>query len=127
MKKPNPEFHKILEELAQLHDTKNQDYANPEDGDPTMNLREVTRFGMPASTGIWVRCTDKWCRFGNWYKKGVYAVAEEKVEDTVKDLIVYLCLWLSEFRHEKQVKAYNDLADDQPESSEYDPNGVLGF
>ena len=52
MARPNPEFHKILEELAKLHDTKNQDYANPEDGDPTMNLREVTRFGMPASTGI---------------------------------------------------------------------------
>ena len=123
MVRPNPEFHKILEELAKLHDIKNQDYANPEDGDPTMNLREVSRFGMPASTGIWVRCSDKWCRFGIWYKKGVYAVAEEKVEDTVKDLIVYLCLWLAEFRHEKEIKAYEQ----QPSSKDYDPDGVLGF
>ena len=50
-------------------------------------------------------------------------MAEEKVEDTVKDLIVYLCLWLAEFRHEKEIKAYEQ----QPSSKDYDPDGVLGF
>ena len=119
MTKGNPEFHSILRELGDLHDLKNKDYANPEDGDPLFNLKEVTRFGMPSSTGIWVRCTDKWCRFGNWYKKGIYAVESEKVEDTVKDLIVYLCLWLMEYRAERRKEAVNN--------DRNDPSQVLGF
>ena len=119
MKKGNPDFHAILKELGDLHDLKNKDYANPEDGDPLFNLREVARFGMPSSTGIWVRCTDKWCRFSNWYKKGIYAVESEKVEDTVKDLIVYLCLWLMEYRAERRKEAVNN--------DRNDPSQVLGF
>ena len=119
MTKGNPNFHAILRELGDLHDLKNKDYANPEDGDPLFNLREVSRFGMPSSTGIWVRCTDKWCRFSNWYKKGIYAVASEKVEDTVKDLIVYLCLWLMEYRAEKMKQAVD--------KDRNDPSQILGF
>jgi hypothetical protein len=121
---PNPDFHLILKELGDLHDLKNQDYANPEDGDPLFNLREVSRFGMKSSTGIWVRCTDKWCRFGNWYKKGVFVVASEKVEDTVKDLIVYLCLWLMEFRNEKRIEAYTNQEEDlDPDSVKFNIEG----
>ena len=61
MTKGNPEFHSILRELGDLHDLKNKDYANTEAGDPLFNLKEVTRLGMPTSTGtlykphIWVR------------------------------------------------------------------------
>lgn len=56
----NPAFTKLLEEIAALHDSKNNDYAN--DADPLSNLRKCEAMGVPAFKGVLVRLTDKWSR-----------------------------------------------------------------
>ena len=56
----NPAFNKLIDEILELHESKNSDYA--QDTDPLSNLRRSTRLGIPAWKGVIVRLTDKWSR-----------------------------------------------------------------
>lgn len=56
----NPKFHALLKEIADLHDSKNHDYAH--DRDPLSNLRECEQLGVEAWRGVLVRKSDKWAR-----------------------------------------------------------------
>lgn len=86
------EMKKIFDECLSIVDKKNKDYAN--DTDPFLNLRTCESFGIAdTETGMLVRMTDKFTRICNLIHKDP-DVADEKIDDTIKDLINYLSLLL---------------------------------
>jgi len=89
---PSPKFYELLEQIKNLHDLKNSDYAT--DQDPFSNFRECERFGIPAWKGVLVRMSDKFCRICNLVKKD--EIKNEPLEDSFMDLAVYslICLLL---------------------------------
>lgn len=86
-------FHEILKELGDLHELKNKDYGR--EGDPYANVRGSLDWGVPAWVGAMVRATDKVKRLQQYVRSGT--LANEGVEDSLRDLAVYaiigLVLW----------------------------------
>lgn len=87
------EFHRILKQVADLHDKKGQDYGS--ETDPFQNVRNSVDFGVPAWLGCMIRANDKMKRLQTYAKRG--SLANESVEDAFLDLAVYaiigLVLW----------------------------------
>lgn len=80
------ERHKQLcSESLELMKAKNQDYGADED--PFRNFRE---FG---ALGILVRMSDKLARLRTFTERKEFAVKNEAVEDSVKDIINYAILF----------------------------------
>ena len=67
------------------------DYAG--DFDPLANFRMCQQFGVSLEHGIMVRLSDKISRIGRLLNKE-NAVADEKIEDSIEDAIVYLSILL---------------------------------
>ena len=103
MRKGHPRFYELLEQIADLHERKNSDYA--EDNDPLSNLRQCKQIGLPAWKGVIVRLMDKWDRTKRLTIKGEAAVKSETLTDTLMDTAVYslLCIVLLE-EAEEEVK-----------------------
>lgn len=84
-------LHKQLtDEALNLMKLKNQDYAKGDD--PFLNFRSAQVVGVEVSRGILVRLLDKLSRAGNLIGKEP-AVTEEKLKDTVLDIINYAILF----------------------------------
>jgi hypothetical protein len=87
----HPRFYALLEELADLHNRKNQDYSEP--GQALGNLLAATRVGLTPFLGVAVRLQDKFSRFENLIRKGGHgAVVDEKIDDTLRDMAIYSLL-----------------------------------
>ena len=78
-------FKKALE-IAKL---KNQDYAGTDD--PFRNFKNALSVGVSVERGIMVRMMDKISRISNLLDKEA-AVKDERLEDTLLDLINYSCI-----------------------------------
>lgn len=91
----NKQFEKILDEMKEIHNRKNADYAGD---DPLSNLRLSQMAGIEPWKGVVVRLGDKYSRLCNFAKKGKFEVKDESVEDTLKDLSVYAILCLILYR-----------------------------
>jgi len=93
-RKGHPDFYRILQELEELHDRKNSDYAK--DSDPLSNLRMSEEIGIPGYVGNFIRMGDKWSRITELTKKRLNgqdpAVKDERLQDTLRDLAVYCIL-----------------------------------
>lgn len=88
----NPAFQSLIEEICELHDRKNHDYAY--DADPLSNFRRAEAFGIPAYKGILVRMSDKWSRIEQ-LTNGKQA-KNESLRDSLVDNAIYslLCILL---------------------------------
>jgi len=84
----NPAFHKLLEEIAELHDSKNTDYATT--ADPLANLKDCVRMGQPPIMGVAIRLQDKMRRIENFFSNG--HLKHEAVRDSFIDLAIYALL-----------------------------------
>lgn len=89
-------FHAILAELGALHDRKQQDYGRK--SDPFANVRASEDWGPAPWVGSMIRATDKLRRLQSFVQNGT--LANEGVEDSLRDLAVYsiiaLVLWEEE-------------------------------
>ncbi|MDD3493412.1 MAG: nucleotide modification associated domain-containing protein [Candidatus Thermoplasmatota archaeon] len=85
----HPLFYKLLEQMADLHARKNQNYA--EAGDPLSNLKGCARIGLSPLTGVIVRLQDKWSRIEQLVK-GQPDLVGESLEDTLIDSAIYALL-----------------------------------
>lgn len=85
----HPLFYELLEQMADLHDRKNANYA--EDGNPLSNLKGCERLNIPAFMGVLVRLQDKWSRIEQ-LAKGKPDLVGESLEDTLMDNAVYSLL-----------------------------------
>lgn len=84
----NPAFLALLDEIKELHDKKNHDYAA--DADPLSNLRRCEALGVPAFKGVLVRLTDKWSRIEQL--SNGKAPKNESLRDSLIDNAVYSLL-----------------------------------
>lgn len=81
----------VIDELRELRKNKGHDYS---EGDDTLeNLRPC------GSYGVVVRIGDKFHRLKSLLKKEDIACKDEKIEDTMKDLINYALYLLIMHRH----------------------------
>lgn len=101
----NSEFHKVLAEMAALHDSKNADYANDED--PFYNFRRSEALGVPAWLGAIVRAGDKMARIESFVQKG--KLNHEGIEDSLIDAANYFVLALVLYREIEKGKS--DISD----------------
>lgn len=81
----NPAFDRALEELADLHDRKNEDYATL--ADPLKNLKNASEYGVPNWVGVQIRHDDKTRRIQEFVKKG--SLVNESVRDALLDQANY--------------------------------------
>jgi hypothetical protein len=86
------EFKKIVDEMYTLTKTKNADYAG--EADAFQNFKLIEALGAATTEqGFVVRMSDKLQRVSNLISREA-KVADEKIEDTLKDLSVYSILFL---------------------------------
>ncbi len=96
----HPEFYKILEEMKQIHSSKNHDYAGKKD--PLANLKMIENYtSLPAWKGAIVRLTDKMSRLLTFFDQEELLVKDESIEDTFKDDAIYAILGLILYREWK--------------------------
>ena len=97
----DPRFHALLEEIGALHDKKQADYGREED--PFANVRASVDWGVPAWVGALIRGTDKVKRLQKAARSGT--LANESVEDSMMDLMVYAGIALILYREEQRRQA----------------------
>jgi hypothetical protein len=109
----HPDFYKLIEELKEIHSSKNHDYAG--EGDPFRNFKLSENLGIPAWKGCLIRISDKFSRLCSFANKEEFKVKDESVEDTLKDLAVYslICLILYKERLSDKKKDEIDFFVDQ--------------
>ncbi|KKM77036.1 hypothetical protein LCGC14_1374040 [marine sediment metagenome] len=83
----------IITELAAMRKAKGHDYSGTED--TLDNLREFGTFGVV------VRIMDKVKRLKHFFRQGVLEVEDEKIGDTMCDLINYALYLLIMWRQER--------------------------
>ena len=85
---------------------KNHDYSGGKDSeDPFLNFTRVEKLGITdTKRGFLVRLTDKISRLITFVDTGIYEVSDEKVEDTILDLINYTILFYAYLESERREK-----------------------
>ena len=78
-------FHRLLQEMGDLHDKKQADYGR--EGDPFANVRGSADFGVAPWIGTMVRANDKMRRIQQFAIRG--SLRNEGVRDSLMDLAVY--------------------------------------
>ena len=94
-------FYALLEEMAALHEKKSRDYGGTVD--PLANLRASADFGVSPFLATIVRLHDKIARLKTFCRTG--KLANEGVEDSLRDIGVYSQLALILFREACDAKA----------------------
>jgi len=98
----HPMFYELLTKMAEIHSSKNKDYATGHHKDPLANFKLSKQMGIPAWKGALVRITDKISRLWSFAKKEDYAIKSESFEDTLIDLANYSLLCLILYKESKQ-------------------------
>jgi hypothetical protein len=96
----HPMFYTLLDELKEIHSSKNHDYAG--DDDPFKNFKISKNMGIEPWKGCLIRISDKFSRLCNFAKKGELKVKDENIEDTLKDLSIYALICLILYRERKE-------------------------
>lgn len=92
----DPRFHRLLAEIAELHDRKQADYGT--DGDPFANVRASQDWGVPAWVGTMIRANDKVKRLQAAAQGST--LVNEGVEDSLMDLATYALIALVLYREQ---------------------------
>jgi hypothetical protein len=95
-------FHtKTCETARSLISSKNHDYASKDDA--LKNIEDAANnCGITPVQGCWTRASDKFSRISNFIKNGVLKVENEKIEDTIHDMINYLVFTLALIHEAKE-------------------------
>lgn len=84
---------------------KNADYSGGNNGtNPFLNFTRCESMGITTTErGFLVRLTDKMSRLSTFCDTGTFQVADEKLEDTIEDIINYSVLFLAYVKSKKAV------------------------
>lgn len=93
----DPRLHKLLDEIGDLHDRKQEDYGT--DSDPFANVRSSRDWGITPWVGALNRAGDKFKRLQKAARGG--SLSNEGVEDSMMDLAVYALIGLVLYREEQ--------------------------
>jgi len=97
----NKNIEGIYEEALVLVNTKNEDYANPNDF--YANFRMVEYSGVKTWVGVHVRMLDKISRLQGFVRRfietgNISSTVDESIEDTLLDTINYAAITLDTYR-----------------------------
>lgn len=101
----SPTFYKLLEEAAETHDKKSHDYASNEN--PYGNYHFAGQISALFAhsykdAGFAGRLAEKMYRLSNL--EGNQKIAQnESIEDTEKDLVTIMTLWMSDRRDRRKI------------------------
>jgi len=101
-----PEFIAYHEEFTkaclEIVKKKNHDYTASFENNAFANFVTVEMMGVASTEqGFLTRMIDKFMRISTFVKRGTLKVEDEKIEDTLRDLVNYVIL-LSGYIHEKK-------------------------
>jgi hypothetical protein len=83
----------ICNEALELMKKKNHDYAGKSGNDPFANFTRAEAMGITTTEkGMLVRMLDKMSRLSSFMDSKEFKVENEKLEDTIKDMINYSIL-----------------------------------
>jgi len=99
-------FHQgLCQDALELMKAKNHDYAGKGGQEPFANFTRVESMGITTTEkGMMVRLTDKMSRLSSFTESGKFAVSDEKLTDTIMDIINYSVLFYA-YMMEKQANA----------------------
>lgn len=101
MRHPNSaRFHELVQEIAALHDLKQEDYGAGDD--PFANVRSSAAWGVPGWVGTLIRLNDKVVRLQSFVRKG--KLANESAEDSMRDIAVYALIALVLYEEESKLR-----------------------
>jgi hypothetical protein len=110
----SPKFRMLLQEMQELHDRKNHDYA--QDGNPFSNFEQAATLaeGFTGTDAVFAALIGvKLARLRELLSKGK-APNNESIEDTRRDLAMYAALWCAHalpFSYDdRRLHAKNDLS-----------------
>jgi hypothetical protein len=127
------ELFKIHEELCDsalaLMRLKNHDYSGKTGTQPFANFTRAEAMGITTTEkGMMVRLLDKMSRLSSFMESGEFKVQDEKLRDTILDMINYSVL-LYAYLDEKNNKSYTmvELSNPLPESAYdmYSKGGIV--
>lgn len=102
----SPEFYKLLEEAAMIHDKKSHDYASNDD--PFANYKFAgllsKLFNNPDDSGFVGRIGEKLYRLANIENNGK-TTKNESIEDTETDIVTITALWVAMRRERRRNNA----------------------
>ena len=109
-------FHKeFCEEMMEISERKNHDYAGHGDGNPFANFELVEKMGaLQTEWGFITRMTDKVSRLMTFIKKGVLKVKGEGIRDALMDLANYCILLAGYIERKRQRKEKEKHIDKYP-------------
>lgn len=98
----SPEYYKMLEEMADLHDKKSHDYASNDDpyGNYHFSGMLAKLFDNPDDSGFVGRIGEKLFRLANLENSGKHP-ENESIEDTERDICVITLLWMTDRRERR--------------------------
>lgn len=84
----------VCNKARRLMERKNHDYSGGDNqNDPFLNFTRVEKLGITSTEqGFLVRMTDKLSRLITFSQTGTFKVEDEKLEDTITDLVNYSIL-----------------------------------
>ena len=96
----DPRFHKLLEQIGELHDKKQADYGRK--ADPFANVRGSVDWGVSPWVGAMIRANDKIKRLQQFARTGT--LKNEGVEDSFMDLAVYALIGMVLYQEDTNEK-----------------------
>lgn len=110
------DFEQIISEVLAMHLKKRTDYGRTDD--PYANVRASEAFGIPGWVGALTRQQDKTRRLQKFVTEG--NLANESVEDSLLDSIVYGVIALALWRELNATQEGQVQQDSQPEHLDRD-------
>ena len=114
--------HELLcKEALELMKKKNHDYAGNQGAEPFANFTRTEAMGITTTEkGMLVRMVDKMSRLSSFTESGKFAVSDEKLTDTILDMINYSILFYA-YMMQKQ----NNDQSSKPVFIVEDPNNPI--
>jgi hypothetical protein len=115
---------KLCNESLELMKKKNHDYAGKSGNDPFANFTRAEAMGITTTEkGMLVRMLDKMSRLSSFMDAKEFKVQDEKLEDTIKDMINYSVLLYAYMQDKNDSPPYVEL--DYHDIEWYNKGGVV--
>lgn len=110
----------LCNSALELMQKKNHDYAGKQGSEPFANFTRVEALGITTTEkGMMVRLSDKMSRLSSFMESHEFKVQDEKLRDTILDMINYSIL-LYAYLDEKNSVPYSIMNIHKPSNNHYD-------